>query len=983
MKIISKIICVLFFMIYNNTNLLGVDPGALKGTYTILKSSLGEKYTDASPVHGAIWAETNLLKNYYRYGNQEEAPIKLIKALFHEVGGSFNVTMLGRNPGAHFSPVTVGKIMGHLFVEYKEPKLLSDNIVAAITSDDDFTASLKKTAEKAVQIDTDIKLVKDGLKALESTQQRQKEMTNLLSKLGKERPTDIQLFFQGKLKEIMNKIEDELDAQKKVNLVKQKEVFEKILNNPTLFEKYNEYRQEKEALEKKQPELQNERLKNDSVAAERGVQEWVKILLDAREASKTVGYFPSMPEGVLLGFLYKKAQSKQDFKKYLDAFFATVRRGELVSGFSGAVGAPGESKEAGFVSVLDEAWVADVYTKDDLEKIPAIKKWADIDNNVANKNYEAIVYKEIMERFYLGSLPRFSEYANVKYNDMVFANCMETTLRNLCNVYAYNPDDRIFKSRDGMTEKIKIFYDTVQKNPVNIESTTAHQDWSDCIQNMPGVAYNRLLISGTRAVAPRDTRGFIHGIIGTADETKEIKESCSIGMTDGKIVTLPKVTIAGGTYLLINGAEQKGFEVQPSLRNTIIIMNNFFGLGLFAGKDFVTEFARKNFNMTYFPVLCEKLEWGCTLAGKDLDKKDYTNDWLSVDMQIGDSAIALQVMSDHGELTKSEDFVDTEKKDSFADVMSVTPSTDSNHFKALFMRDALIELIDLTTIPIPLLFTLTTGTIDVVKGKILEKRVVRLYDFAAQYIISLPMMDDLYYHSEMFRLTDGAIWTIPVFSNVLGIILERLELHTNELAKGNALLWLLVSTKGEKALDMGIKTKVLDMGIKTAVKLMNTGDEEAYPTGLKILEQLVEQDMAFDIATKAVLNLIKSKNKQVLVDVVILLIELVKKEQAVDIATNAILDLATGMISNGYQNSSVILSLLTNLLTKNRAIQEAHEVVSMLAADNTSSRMKTMLKATIERLKKLVALKQKELEAKDAEAKPEETTEDVEEVEAV
>jgi len=840
MKSSCKILVLIFVMTYSS--LLCVDPGTLKGTYTILRSSLGEEYTAASPVHGAILAETGFIRNYYRFGNPDEAPVKLIKALFHEVAGSFNATRLGSNPGAHFSASTIGKIMGHLFIEYKEPKTCKDNIVKVITLDPDFKASLQKTAEKAAQIESEIKQVKESAKTLESSPLKL-SMRNLFSKLGREHPADVRVFFEGTIKTLNEKIEAEHDTKKKGNLSKQKEVFDKILKTPNIFDDYNKYRQQKEAFEKKQPELQNDKLKNNAAAAQDGVKNFVNVLIETREASKTDVYFPSMTEGVLLGFLYTKAQSKEDFKKYFDAFFTIVRGGE-----SGEIGE--ESKSPGDIpgTLINDAWVKDIYIKEDLDNIPTIKKWAELDNTVLNKSFEAVVFKEIMGRFYLAPLPPFSGDMDVTYKGKTFTNCMETTMLNLCNVYAYDSNKKIFTSRDGMIAMIKNFYDTIQIDPVNIGKLNVHQAWSDCLQNIPGVAYNRLVIDGARALAPIDTRGFIHGVIGEDDdEKKEAKESFSIVMSDGQTVTLPKITIAGGTYILIDPtapANQAGFEVQPSLRNVIVIMNNLLGFELFEDEDFETAFGRKDFNTTYFPALCEKLEWECEIGERDLDKDDYTRTGLVIGFEAGRGHVDLSVTSRHGEVTKRESVtMSLEKKALFDDINTLKPTTDRNDFKVLLMRDEWAELFDLATISRPLIFAFRVSGMTSVVKKIITERVVGLYYFAAQFITALSMIDDLHHHIAILGCMTGEQWSNPLFDNIFKIMLEKVQQHANGEAKGRVFIEFVRTGRA------------FDRATKIASELVKATDAPTIAAGIDLFRELVQQGQAFDEAKNAVVEL--------------------------------------------------------------------------------------------------------------------------------
>jgi len=100
----------------------------IKDTYTILKP----EFKQLSPAHGPVWWEKNIVNNMYTYGLIGDNPgqrkgkdglaypdvpygtIRLVRQLFHEVQGSFNLTRAPGAPATYFSPGIIGKLLGEI-----------------------------------------------------------------------------------------------------------------------------------------------------------------------------------------------------------------------------------------------------------------------------------------------------------------------------------------------------------------------------------------------------------------------------------------------------------------------------------------------------------------------------------------------------------------------------------------------------------------------------------------------------------------------------------------------------------------------------------------------------------------------------------------------------------------------------------------------------------------------------------------------------
>ncbi|MFA6991389.1 MAG: hypothetical protein WC192_05075, partial [Candidatus Babeliales bacterium] len=115
---------IIFFigiLIFNNQTISPVDISSIKDTYSILS----DDFKHCSPIHGAVWAETQLLKKYWKDVDKwsknnpskslrvkyKDSTSALIKQLFNLVGDTFSTTK-ELMPAKHLSPKLIGLIIG-------------------------------------------------------------------------------------------------------------------------------------------------------------------------------------------------------------------------------------------------------------------------------------------------------------------------------------------------------------------------------------------------------------------------------------------------------------------------------------------------------------------------------------------------------------------------------------------------------------------------------------------------------------------------------------------------------------------------------------------------------------------------------------------------------------------------------------------------------------------------------------------------------
>ncbi len=289
---------------------------------------------------------------------------------------------------------------------------------------------------------------------------------------------------------------------------------------------------------------------------------------------------------VLLGIVYELAGTNKNLYK---AFY-----GKLNDALMGAM--KKEALESTiFVndSHIPESWINEQFNP--LDRQPLGEQLTFKADNVEHlkQHYENIIYLALLPEEY----PILSGYTTAYYyydpshpaKNVHFSDCMENTFRNLLNVWAYDPKTISFDLMKNKNihplQSLVIFY-TNNKDASNIENSALHNQWTDVIENIPFVAYNNQV-----------------GIDSSADEIEK-----------RGFIKVPQGVDLGDKYALA-GQDDIVYEIQPSLRNVIIVFNHLLGLALFddepgntAEEKIAHAFKRSDFIKTYFPLMCKKLE---------------------------------------------------------------------------------------------------------------------------------------------------------------------------------------------------------------------------------------------------------------------------------------------------------------------------------------------------------------------------------------
>jgi len=419
------------------------------------------------------------------------------------------------------------------------------------------------------------------------------------------------------------------------------DIIEKVILNDPDFkqsikltrEKYTETKDAKYDVSRMGPSFQTGKRIRKGAGFQR-VRELSQAIVDTYKATTEI-YPPYSVYSILTGFMYRKALSKNDF---LDYFNILNRELETAVFPTEITSAPEEWLNSTFNmdSIVLTADILQVWQLKGEFKILRNEEITQEEMQfLANNLYEDAVYAQIIERYYNSRFPKMAQYATISYIKNDFADCVETMIRNLCNIILYAKETTSFNLSQAPEEKIDpAFVTYYQKNPsaLNVEQTNAHTEWANIIENLPWVAYNQKVnAEGLSSTAPKDTNGYI---ILSQDVLAKLEK-------DGN-----KVKIANRWYIPIDGVNEKGFEVQPSIRNIIILLNRFFGLNLLNNINQV--FLQDDFNALYLPILLSKF---AALRENSFDKTTIdSNDYTDSEITILFNNFSLAIDKGHGEL---------------------------------------------------------------------------------------------------------------------------------------------------------------------------------------------------------------------------------------------------------------------------------------------------------------------------------------------
>ncbi len=317
--------------------------------------------------------------------------------------------------------------------------------------------------------------------------------------------------------------------------------------------------------------------------------------LDECDISNTQAIFaPGTTVGILLGYCLNKSNTKEDLQDYL-------------------AGLTGQES----ITLPDQQ-----YSQQELNQI--IAQGIQLENTDKFADWLTCLTYQIK---YQAPFPKIVSNKAVVYDGVNFADCVETTVRNLCNITTYNGAS-LGVAAEGieLSESLKEFYQMRMANvPAEVGNQLVHQTWTDLIENMSGVSYNRLKLKGGSEISflPSGYEGFMpvdDNLISQDELAKLSPYNINIG---GQIVTLYQKSVGDVKYLLVlKNSGLLCYELLPTASNMVVCLNNLFKLNLYDSPAiFSQDFAQSNFKK-----VCNKLGW-------DL-KTPVTDNVKSIDIKI-------------------------------------------------------------------------------------------------------------------------------------------------------------------------------------------------------------------------------------------------------------------------------------------------------------------------------------------------------------
>lgn len=361
---------------------------------------------------------------------------------------------------------------------------------------------------------------------------------------------------------------------------------------------------------------------------------------------------------ILLAFVYKKYSYNRNLLK--------VFYDELNAQLGGKV----------LLHALDEQWVKESFAAvTQVEALNAIEQIFSAQDFMQSikQHFAEFVY----DAFQIRSFPAPVGYEKSSYEyeagkkTALFADCMCNTMRNFINLYAYDAEQNKFTLEKLLAAmSIAAVHPALAKflkdfDSVNmVSSLQAHNAWLTVISNIPYVAYNRMIDGST---------GLSTGALETGKGYIAIPEN---ERTDALLNWL-KIN----RYQVVE-KNQYGYELQPSVKNIIIVLDHLLQLNFFAAGGLSKEFMRSDFIAFYFSKLCMAVKatgYLSTQKGakqeeldKNFDVLDYTETTIYMTFSAANITCKFTTSSGHGELklniilTDKQTFLFVEKINNFA-----------------------------------------------------------------------------------------------------------------------------------------------------------------------------------------------------------------------------------------------------------------------------------------------------------------------------
>jgi hypothetical protein len=487
---VRSIFCI-FILLFNSVTQASIPFTWIKGLYAVTKPECAY----LSPINGLVWSQ-GIVENMYRYGDDADATIRLIKELFYlqrdEV--SFVPTVREDKPAAFWGPLQGGKILAvmqkHRNAEqYDQKKCKAElqQVMSAFRADpvmkdkDAMRAALRAQVGGAQieRIHKSIATLNSELSKKVSEQkvqgllsdQSQAQYNELVAGIGQKKATGAAITADTKAIQLLLR-----------NEIKQLEVQKRAVQT--------ERKKDKSfgALQRKLDML-------DTLFDDQAYATLAELLAAAIQESlpgDTQKYMPYTIEQILLAFVWVKANPhekpenpKQDFIDFFNALSTCIDTQQLAT------------------------WLHEgPYERDDhmrCKKMLAAPGAAEF----IVRNYELIVFSAQAHKVWDQKLPEIfsGRTAYYLYNGVLYAfpDCGETSLRIFCNINFRDQEQHIFSTaylqekavQDAQRqEPIALIPDLLligfyKRHPstTNVTAQALYDEWTQVVENRSGVNY--------------------------------------------------------------------------------------------------------------------------------------------------------------------------------------------------------------------------------------------------------------------------------------------------------------------------------------------------------------------------------------------------------------------------------------------------------------------------------------------------------------
>lgn len=297
----------------------------------------------------------------------------------------------------------------------------------------------------------------------------------------------------------------------------------------------------------------------------------------------------------------------------------------------------------------------------ELERLRDAVLWSGFFNGLHGASYEKTVLA-LLSGAGIGIMPPKIEYCkNSQFESVRFPNCLENTMRYLINVLLYNDETELFDFGTLTTNSPDLVSNQFDQQFTNFFEKTfgagnyqysalstqdankqeVHDAWNQVVCNRDWCCYGKIVAQNGEVyeVAPRlSARGFLKLSLDDFQNIDQLFPECTREnylvnnvVLDG-IYTI-KFQNTGHTYLVFDPEKFKAFDLAPSIKNMIIMLDQLLGLGIIG--DLKATFDTADFNAKFWPLLCDKLNITCEDAYQEdlketpkclsnIDAWDYT-----------------------------------------------------------------------------------------------------------------------------------------------------------------------------------------------------------------------------------------------------------------------------------------------------------------------------------------------------------------------